>query len=219
MAEGSVVAAKKIVNTDVVLEQFDLKGLEFRGCALAQFEHPLMAVVRRGTLSRCKAVGCSVHGVRFEEIVAENITFSKPMNFAACTFRQVRLEGRIGAFLTTPPHYSLSEEVSRTFVDAMVSYYRDVDWALDISGAEFSDASLYMVPGDLVRRNEETQFLLRRSVFEAAGDGLPSSAASYRDRFSRTPFDSFVEIAPVRSKYFREFHEELTELRRLGLAE
>jgi hypothetical protein len=40
--------------------------------------------------------------------------------------------------------------------------YADIEWALDISEAVFSDVDLSYVPGDLVRRGPETQFLIRR---------------------------------------------------------
>ena len=79
--------------------------------------------------------------MRFEEIVAENLSFSKMTEFAACVFRHVQLKGNIGPFITTPPHYSLPAEMVQEFMDAMMAYYRDVDWALDISAAKFSDAS------------------------------------------------------------------------------
>ncbi|MER7309883.1 hypothetical protein E5082_31555 [Streptomyces griseoluteus] len=219
MAASTVVGPRKIVNADVDLSGFDLDGVEFRGCAIAQFEHPLGMVVRAGKLRRCKAVGCSVHGVRFEEILAENLTFSKLTEFAACAFRHVELKGRIGPFITTPAHYSLPADAAQAFRDSLVEYYRDVDWALDISAAEFSDASIYMVPGDLVKRDEDTQFLLRRSAFESFADPLPAVAEIYRGRFSLTPFDSYVAIAPVRSKNFKEIRDGLMELKRMGLAE
>ncbi|NJP42539.1 hypothetical protein [Actinacidiphila epipremni] len=203
----------------VELSGFDLEGVEFRGCAIAHFESPLGVVVRAGRLRRCKAVGCSVHGVRFEEISVENLTFSKLTEFAACTFRHVELKGRIGSFITVPPHYSLPAGVAQAFTDSMVEYYQGVDWALDISAAEFSDASVYMVPGDLVRRDEDTQFLLRRSAFERCPEPLPVVAEIYRGRFSLTPFDSYVAIAPVRSKNFEGIRDGLMELKRMGLAE
>ncbi|MFE4599869.1 hypothetical protein ACFRKE_03350 [Kitasatospora indigofera] len=215
----SVVEGKKIFNADVVLENLNLSGVEFRGCALAQFERPLMTRVRSVALKNSKAAGCSIHGVSFDDIVVENLSFSQPLEFAACTFRHVRLAGKIGSFITTPPHYSLSANVVQAFTDAAVSHYQGVDWALDISAAEFSDASIYMVPGNLVKRDRETQFLLKRSAFEAAADSLPPAASVYQERFSLTPFDSFVAIAPVRSKYFKVIHEDLMSLRRLGLAE
>lgn len=98
--------------------------------------------------------------------------------------------------------------------------YRDVEWALDISQANFVDADFYYVPGELIRRDEETQFLLRRESFSGMDvSDLPSYAKIAVDRFEPSPWDSIVAIAPRRSRNFDRRLSELTELRRAGLAE
>lgn len=220
MTLGQVFTAKKVVNQPIVYEGFELDSVEFRSCALAQFEQPLQTVVREGSARNCKVSSCSVHGVKFENVDVENISFSKPMEFAACAFQHVSLKGKIGQFITTPPHYSLNEVVKAAFNSALVDFYKDVDWALDIAAAQFVDATIYMIPGNLVRRDPETQFILRRSSFESISrDSLPPMARIYFDRFEATPFDSYVEIAPTRSKSFKMIYETLAELKSSGLAE
>ncbi len=95
-----------------------------------------------------------------------------------------------------------------------------MDWALDISQAEFSDADFYFVPGHLVRRDPETQFLLRRDVVEKTqGIELPVYAGIAVSRFEMTPFDSLVAVAPRRSKNFAQYLADLEYLRSAGLAE
>ena len=122
--------------------------------------------------------------------------------------------------MTTPVHYALPEETRAAFDSAIVAYYQDVDWALDISAAEFSDADFYMVPGELVRRDPETQFLIHRDVVDETKDvELPAYAQISISRFEVTPFDSLVAIAPKRSKNFRRYLEDFRYLRQAGLAE
>jgi hypothetical protein len=48
-------------------------------------------------------------------------------------------------------------------------YYRDVEWAVDISEAEFLEADLRGIPVHLVRRDPATQFILRREKLMAGG--------------------------------------------------
>ncbi len=135
-------------------------------------------------------------------------------------FRHVTLRGRIGPIMTAPVHYALPEETQAAFNAAIVAYYQDVDWALDISAAEFSDADFYMVPGDLVRRDPGTQFLIRRdAVAKSEGVELPIYAEISISRFEETPFDSLVAIAPKRSKNFARYMEDFQYLRQAGLAE
>src|SRR5262249_18877121 len=104
---------------------------------------------------------------------------------------------------------------------AIVDAYRSIDWALDISAAEFTDVSLDFVPGELVRRDPRTQFLLRReSLATLDGRRLPHGADLFLSRFDHTPFGSMVVVATKRSKrWFHECLAILEELRDIGLAE
>jgi hypothetical protein len=199
----------------------DLGRVRFDSCALAQHDDPALGlVVRDVTVTRGSAANCSVHGVRFEDVTVDGLSLAKLHQLAGCVFRHVTLKGRIGPLMTVPVHYSLPEELQAAFNAAAEAYYRDVDWALDISEAEFSDADFYLVPGHLVRRDPRTQFLLHRDVVERTqGMELPTYAGISVSRFETTPFDSLVAIAPKRSKNFERYLEDFEYLRKAGLAE
>jgi hypothetical protein len=74
------------------------------------------------------------------------------------------------------------------------------------------------VPGELIRRDENIQVLLRREAF---GDidwrGLPGFAGIWA-RFESTPFDSIVGIAPKGSKNFGKAMADIEWLYRRGFA-
>ena len=209
------------VGSDRTYGGLDLDRAKFDSCVLAQHDDPALGlVVRDVTVSRSSAANCSVHGVRFEDVTVDGLSLAKLHQLAGCVFRHVTLKGRIGPLMTVPVHYSLSEELQAAFNAAIEAYYRDVDWALDISEAEFSDADFYTVPGHLVRRDPQTQFLLRRDVVERTqGMELPVYAGISVSRFESTPFDSLVAIAPKRSKNFERYLEDFEFLRKAGLAE
>lgn len=176
--------------------------------------------MRDVTISRSSAANCSVHAVRFEDVTVDGLSLARLHWFSGCVFKHVTLKGRIGPLMTIPVNEGIEAGVRTAFNAAIEEYYRDVDWALDISEAEFSDADFYMVPGHLVRRDPETQFLLRRDVVEKTqGAELPAYAGIAVSRFEATPFDSLVTVAPRRSKHFARYLEELEYLRRAGLAE
>ncbi len=221
MADERAFSRTKVLNQVGTYSGIVLDGAVFEHCTLAQFDHPLEILVRDASLVHCKATGnCFVHGVRFENVTVHDFAADELVDFAACVFRNVVLEGAIGPFITTRAHPSLGGERRDEISRLMVDYYREVDWAIDISRGEFVDATLPMVPGNLVRRNPETQFLVKREVLEAHPlEELPFIGESYRRRFSTSPFDSLVVVAPTRSDAFSEIHAQLSEMRELGLAE
>ncbi len=205
--------------TGHTFSEIDLDRVKFVGCVLGQQDDPEFGfVVRDMTGARCRADNCSVQGVRFEDVTVDGLT-TKNQQLGGCLFRHVTLKGKIGPIMTTPVHRGVPEEIRAAMNAAMVAYYNDVDWALDISEAEFSDADFYMVPGDLVRRDPETQFLLRRDVITPAKDGLPLGPNIAASRFDTTPFDSLVAVVGRRSKNFARDLEEFEQVRKAGLAE
>ena len=221
MATERMFSRSKVLNRIGIYNDFELVGAAFEHCTLAQFEHPFETIVRDAAFSNCRATGpCFVHGVKFENIAVRDFAADEVVNFAACVFRNVVLEGAIGPFITTPAHPSLGGERRADISRLMVDFYRDVDWAIDISRGEFADATLPMIPGHLVRRDPETQFLVKRAPLEESSQAeLPLIGKSYRRRFKSSPFDSFVAVAPRLSDSFEEIYVQLSELRELGLAE
>jgi hypothetical protein len=211
----------KSIGSHRTLAGYELSGCEFAGSTLSQFDDPeLNLVVRDTTLTRSVCKQSSLSGVRLEDVLVDGVTMSGSLNLYGCAFRHVTLRGRVGTWFVMPPNPSLPGEVRDAFTTAIQRYYEGVDWALDISEAEFTSAELNYVPGGLVRRNPETQFLLRREIVGAVDPAeLPSFASIAVSRFETTPLDCIVAVAPKRSKNFVEIRDHLQELRERGLAE
>ncbi|MEV4351342.1 hypothetical protein AB0J83_43355 [Actinoplanes sp. NPDC049596] len=207
----------KAIGAGRTFADLELVRCEFTASHLANYDDPGLSLVVRDVVARRPVVKRSgVHGVRFENVLVEGLTgtLTQP---AGCVFRHVTLRGRSGALMIVGPNDGLPPEVQQAFTDAIVKYYQDVDWALDITEAEFDTADLYYLPGDLVRRDPETQFLLRRP--DAVPENLPAYASIALSRFESTPFDTIVAVAPKRSKNFAEIKEHYQELRVRGLAD
>ncbi|MFI6284430.1 hypothetical protein ACIBCM_06680 [Streptomyces sp. NPDC051018] len=190
-------------------------------CSLVQFDDPEPPLVARNiTATRCTLDNCSVAGVRFEDITIEHLTVRGWPLIRGCVFSRVTLKGRIGPLVAATPLAPAGSELHPYATGAIVDAYASVDWALDISEAEFTDVALDLVPGNLIRRDPETQFLLHRDKLEGLDpQTLPRRAKLFVDRFQYSPFDTMVAVAPKRSRYFRDFLESLEELRKRGLAE
>ncbi|BCY05663.1 pentapeptide repeat-containing protein [Actinoplanes sp. L3-i22] len=211
----------KSIGSHRTLRGWELSGCRFAGSTLSQFDDPGMnLVVRDTTLTRSVCKQSSLSGVRLEDVLVDGVTMTGSLNLYGCALRHVTLRGRVGTWFVMPPNPSLPAPVRAAFAAEIERHYADVDWALDITAAEFTSAQLQYVPGELVRRDPETQFLLRRAVVGAVPRAeLPTFASFEVSRFETTPLDCIVAVAPKRSKDFAAILAQLTGLRDQGLAE
>jgi hypothetical protein len=208
----------KSVGSHRTVADLELVRCEFTGSTLSQFDDPSFGlVVRDVTARRCVVKRSVSSGVRFEEVVVEGLT-TPSLQLEGCAFRHVTLRGRIGSVMFVPPNASMPPETQAAFERGLREFYAGVDWAVDISEAEFDGADLYYLPGDLVRRDPETQFLLRRPEPGTDLSGLPVYADIAIRRFESTPFDTLVAVAPKKSRKFPEILAHYEELRARKLA-
>ncbi len=115
------------------------------------------------------------------------------------------------------------EEQQRVFDQANSQFYASVDWALDLTEAEFEECDVRGVPGRLIRRDPSTQVLVTR---DAAITGRWRSLdltgtywATALDLFLESQMPDIVLVAPKRNKNFRLLAEGLQKLRDCGVAE
>lgn len=216
--DGQTVAKARLTGAGKRYDGFRLTGSTFTGCVLAQFDDPALTLeVRDGSIERCRVERCSAQGVFFDEITVDTLKFAQLHQFYGCVFRHVTLRGKItGTVMAIGPHASLPNRPDH--LAGIVQRYKDVDWALDISEALFTDADFYYVPGHLIRRDESTQFLLERERFAGVDRReMPGFASIWASRFDATPFDSLVAIAPKASKRMPEYMADAEWLRDQGL--
>jgi hypothetical protein len=116
-----------------------------------------------------------------------------------------------------------SDATADPYVVANRRYYDDVDWALDISEARFTSVEFSSgIPARLIRRDPETQVVLRRSTFlnRPWRDEVPGSLAQiWIDDFLASGFDDTIIVAGKRGRAFAKELELIDKLRKAGLAE
>ena len=218
--EGASFERLRQYGSGRIFSDFELTRVAFASCVLAQHDDPSFGlVVRDSVLRNCSFNACSMAGVKLENVTVDGARFRK-IGIDGCVFRNVTLRGKIGQFILNGPAIALPEEMFASFSSAMVDFYRDVDWALDIRDAVFTDATIRAVPGELVLRNEDRHFLLDRTDRDAVlsmPDVPPLAKAYFRD-FDLTPFDSMIAVASQGSKTFEAQLAGLRWLRERGLA-
>ena len=123
--------------------------------------------IRDVSVNRCEHFACIARGVAFEDVKVTDIRGGgRALSFLwGCLYSRVALRGHIGGILVRWRVDPRDEEFSRTFLQANLSAYQHVDWALDISEAQFSYFLDFLgIPSGLVRRNPDRHFVMTRGA-------------------------------------------------------
>lgn len=206
-------------------------GLEFRKCsflssAISSTRKPeLRSTVRDVKLLHCEERGCAIDTAIIEDVLVEGLRTHGLLQTWGAVFKHVTLRGKIGRVMLSPavaPGVATASQ-QRAFDEANAAYYAGVDWALDISEAEFEEGELQRVPAHLVRRDSATQVVVTRErAMQGAWRALDLSkthwATSLEFMLARGDPD-VVLVAPKRHRKYRDLLEGLRILRDAGVAE
>ncbi|HMD53396.1 MAG TPA: hypothetical protein VKJ65_02465, partial [Phycisphaerae bacterium] len=104
------------------------------------------------------------------------------------------------------------------------NYYSDIDWALDISDAEFQGGiSFEAIPGLLIRRDPETQVLVSRknlaiTDWKRLVQGFPAVGVAIDWFLNDSLFPDVVLVANKGARSFKDELAVLESMRREGIA-
>lgn len=218
-------------NSAATFSDLDFRQCHFDGCLVSVTHDPkLRSTVRNVQLIDCTENGSSIDTVILEDCLVKNLKTSGLFQIFGAVFRHVVLQGQFNRLMINndvPPRGDVNLPYQYENVDAFreanAEYYRQVDWALDISKGEFKELDIRGVPGRLVRRDPETQILVtRKRTLEGAWRDLPfreSLTAFSLEFMLKQEMADTVLIAPKRHRKFPSFLEDLRLLREAGVAE
>jgi len=200
----------------------------FRNCTLSITRDPrLRTTVRNVRLFDCSASGLpSVNCAIVEDVLVDGFATSGLFQTWGAVFKRVVLRGRIGDLKTSSlvDIYDRESAIQKAFDHANSEYYSSVDWAIDITEAEFKGVPDFRgVPGILFRRDTETQVVVTR---EKALEGKWKEV-ELRETLWRTAIGMFLDtnesstvlVAPKRHRKFPSYVADLEALREFGIAE
>jgi hypothetical protein len=145
------------------------------------------------------------------------------LDASGAAFRHVMLSGKIGGIvLKASVGLSHPKKVRAAFDAANEQLYRNVDWALDISRAEFYQCDVMDVPYQLIRRDLETQVVVKRQrALEIAWAELDLDIywKYCLDLLVKGNKEGIVLVASKGHPNFREYLKGLQRLRQAGIAE
>jgi hypothetical protein len=207
----------------------------FEGCGFS-YDHPeKRGLVRNIQMTGCDQRGCFMSGVAIEDVLVDGLrTNGQAFFFFACVFKHVVFKGKIGSTeirngvspgLESPYYRKLG--IPKLFRDANAEYYKQVDWALDISQGDFTSFSIIDVPTRLIRRDPETQVVITREKLLAGEWKNLKFQWKFTAAYLETTVEEsennsepeFILIAGKRSKDVKDFVEDLRLLRKMGVVE
>lgn len=213
-------------DSGALFEDVEFRRCSFIGCSISTTRNPsLRSTVRNVRLVGCEQRGCDLDAAVVEEVLVDGLKTNGLFHAWGAVYRHVTLRGRIGRVMTSPliATGTATAEEQRAFATANAAYYATVDWALDISEAEFEECDLRGVPAALVRRDPATQVVVTR---EKAMQGLWRQL-DLKKTYWPTGLEFFLErgepdvvlVAPKRDRNFQNLLDGLKLLRDSGVAE
>lgn len=208
-----------------IVQNLDLHRCSFINCRLSSGLDPAnRTTFRRVQLSHCRIqqrlglVGAPI----LEDILVDDFRCGDVLIFSGAAFRRVTLKGHMPPMILNERMAggAVPVECAELFVAANREYYKSVDWALDIRDARFASVRLSSVPGQLIRRNPETQVLVSRSKLlqtDWNNPALPSITRVSLRNVVNSRHEYQVIVAGERSNTFPAQLKGFDILRREGL--
>ena len=199
----------------------------FESCVLSLTRNPaLRSTVRNVQLKDCSQRGCSLNAAIVKDVLVDGFkTNGQLFQTWGAVFDRVILQGAIDRLMLSsavlPGVIGLDEQ--QAFDDANAEFYRHVEWAFDISKGEFKELCIRGIPGDLIRRDPETQVLItREKALKGEWKDLEFRESLWPvslDLFLQREELSTVFAAPKRHVKFHDYLEDLKLLQHAGVAE
>ena len=212
-----------------VFEDVEFRHCSFESCVVSNTKDPaLRSTVRRLQFIACDSSGFNSLGPAIiEDTTVDGLKVNDVLQTWGMVFKHVILRGRIGPLMLSNclcPTSTTTDAMQRAFEQANAEYYSTVDWALDISQAEFTeDCEIRGIPAKLIRRDPETQAVVTRErAMRGNWRQLGLEKTFWKvalEVFLESGDQNYVLIAPKRAKDFKHLLRGLQLLRDAGVAE
>jgi hypothetical protein len=212
-----------------VFRDIEFIRCQFLSSALSipvQFDPMLRSTVQNIQLVNCEQRGCSLACAIVQDVLVDGFKTNGLFQIWGAAFRHLTIRGKIGRLMissaVSPGRATDGQQ--RMYDIANEEFYSSVDWAIDITQAEFEECDLRSrIPVGLIRRDPETQIVITRSrVLDGKWRELDLSKTHWGvsiENLLRDGCEARIFIAPKRSKNFDNLLIGLQMLRSAGIAE
>jgi hypothetical protein len=193
-------------------------------------EPSLRPTLKNLHLTNSNAYSAYLDGAIIEDVVVDRTKAGKaPLFLRANAYKHVILRGRIAPlelrgkiFPSTQLHPIRQAEIVRRWDEANARYYESVDWALDVTEAQFGSLSVRGVPARLIRRDPQNSVVItRQAALDGAWKSLPWRRGVYEisiSWFLEDGYDDLVLFACTKSRRFKDDLADLELLKDAGVA-
>ena len=214
-----------------------ISNLEFRNCSFIsvsmEYERKVEELyfflrtqkikILRSVLSdvriiNCEETACNFSGVVFENTLIDGLNTNETFCIRASVFKHVILKGKIGTLVFDPlllPGITRHED--QDYFDRVNrEFYKNLDWALDIREARFYECDLLGVPSNLIRRDPQTQMVIKREKALKGTWKKLNLFGTYWDTAINNFLDSKLgDVVFAAPKEHPDFHLKLDGLKKL----
>lgn len=227
-----IVAGQKFQNkrdrgSKLELSDLELRDCMFEGCSFGVTRDPKQrSTLRNARIINCSQQGCSVGPAIFENVLVDGLkTNGQLLQIWGAAFQHVTIQGKIERMMLSPSVVLTEPDspINKAFVRLNAEYYAGVDWALDITKAEAKELEIQGIPAKLIRRDPETQVVVRaenaiKNHFDELDYGKSHWKFSIQFMLNRGESD-VVLVAPKKNPKFKTLVAGLQMLRETGIAE
>jgi hypothetical protein len=206
----------------------EFRKCKFHGCSFGygfSKDYSSRSVAEAIKFIDCEVRKCQIKAAVVRDILIENLRSDVIMVYGALWDR-VKFKGRGGKWLIHGTFLGLDSTDSSMarYQDLCSEFYSKIDWAIDISEAEFEDFSLRTggIPARLVKRDCETQVVVSRErVMNRKWQtlNLDGYTEACLELFLREGAQDTVLLVPKRMKGAHKLVQDLRKLQAEGFAE
>jgi hypothetical protein len=215
-------------NSRKTFSDLEFRRCYFESCRISWTRDPRRRItVRNVQMVDCEQRGCALDAAIVEDVLVDGFKTDTLFQTWGAVFKHVTLRGKLGRLMISPYTSSFivngmkDLRLQKPFDEANRLYYSLVDWALDIREAQFVEADLRGIPGQLVLRDSETQFLITREKgLEGMWKEVDLSGTHWKtaiEIFLEGGRESEILVAPKRNPRFRPLLAGLWALRDAGV--
>ncbi|MBI9047323.1 MAG: hypothetical protein JEZ06_22740 [Anaerolineaceae bacterium] len=214
------------IRNQKLFSNHNFKNCHFQGAVIGFYRVGISGSLRNRTIIQnirligCKQTGCAINGVILKDILVDGLETHNLLIIRSSVLNQVTLKGKIGEIMITPNLFlGESKRKNNAFLKANTEYYSSVDWALDISEAQFSfPVDIRGIPARLVKRDPITQAVVKlnkakEGKWKKFNFGL-APWSTYLSFLVRSEFEDIILTAPKNSSKL-EFNDHLDGIKKL----
>lgn len=213
-------------NSAKIYSDLEFRHCRFISCNISITRKPKKrSVIRNISFYNCQVTGCTIDAAIIEEVLISGLKTHNILQTFGAVFKRVKFEGNIGEIMLTPlifPGIAKPKEQA-AFDQANAVYYKQVDWALDISEARFVECDIRRIPAKLIRRDPATQVVIKREkALLGEWKKLDLSKTYWKTSiqfFLDDGNDDLVLVAPKQDPNYPDLLDGLKMLRDAGVAE